>query len=176
MHWPEALREEARDELYTLIDKYYKGLPKKDERITGIGKEFLDNDVDALRHAYVSGVFTQEYGEVIANVFGVMNEIAPGLGSSTSYSSNSKNMDLWNNSIGRRYGKKTKSRLKLFKLLIKALKKGELIINPDNDSRKFTGKIFDLNSLKDSSFQSLAVLTRMVLAGLEKEWQFVLQC
>ncbi|MDO9181124.1 MAG: hypothetical protein Q7U04_01885 [Bacteriovorax sp.] len=97
----------------------------------------------------MSGVFTQEYGEVIANAFGVMNEIAPGSGSSTSYSSNSKNMDLWNNLIGRRYGKKTKSRLRLFKFLIKALKKGELIINPDNDSRKFTGKIFDLNSLKD---------------------------
>jgi hypothetical protein len=78
-----------------------------------------------------------------------MNEWAPGLGSSTSYSSNSKNMDLWNNSVGRKYGKKTKSRLKLFKLLIKALKRGELIISPDEDPRKFTGKVFDLNSLKD---------------------------
>lgn len=149
MYWPETLRAESQAEVYIYIDKYYKNLPKSDGRITGVGSEFLDNDVDALRHSYASGVFTQEYSEVLANVFGMMNEFAPGLGSSTSYSSNSKNMDLWNNSVGRKYGKKTKSRLKLFKLLIKALKRGELIIDPDNDPRKFTGKVFDLNSLKD---------------------------
>jgi hypothetical protein len=149
MYWPETLRAEALAEIYIYIDKYYKILPKSEGKVTGIGIEFLDNDVDALRHSYVSGVFTQEYGEVLANVFGVMNELAPGLGSSTSYSSNSKNMDLWNNSVGRKYGEKTKSRLKLFKLLIKALKRGELIISPDDDPRKFTGKVFDLHSLKD---------------------------
>lgn len=149
MYWPETLRAESLAEVYIYIDKYYKKLPKREGQITGVGIEFLDNDVDALRHSYTSGVFTQEYGEVLANVFGVMNEWAPGLGSSTSYSSNSKNMDLWNNSVGRKYGKKTNSRLKLFKLLIKALKRGELIISPDKDLRKFTGKVFDLNSLKD---------------------------
>jgi hypothetical protein len=149
MYWPETLRVEARDELYILIDKNYKKLPKENEHITGVGKEFLDNDVDALRHSYVSGVFTQEYGEALANLFGQVNEWAPGVGSSTSYSSESKNMDLWNNAVGRKYGKKTRSRLKLFKFLIKALEKGELITNPDKDFRKFKGRVFNLNSLQD---------------------------
>ena len=149
MNWPENLREESKDQLYFFIDKYYKNLPKVEGKITGTGNEFLDNDVDALRHAFVSGVFTQEYGEVIANIFGLINEWTPGLGSSSSYSSNSKNMDLWNNAVGRRYGKKTQGRLKLFKLLIKALRNGELIIYPDTDPRKYKGKVFDLESIKN---------------------------
>jgi hypothetical protein len=149
MYWPETLRAEVQAEVYLYIDKYYKKLPTVDGIITGIGSEFLDNDVDALRHSYASGVFTQEYGEDLANFFGQVNEWAPGIGSSTSYSSESKNMDLWNNAVGRRYGKKTRSRLKLFKFLIKALEKGELIINPDKDPRKFKGRVFNLNSLQD---------------------------
>ena len=48
-------------------------------------------------------------------------------------------MDLWNNEVGRKYGKKTKSRKDLFKRLMKALKKDELIIHPDNDKRKYLG-------------------------------------
>ena len=48
-------------------------------------------------------------------------------------------MDLWNSEVGRKYGKKTKSRKDLFKRLMKALKKDELIIHPDNDKRKYLG-------------------------------------
>lgn len=70
MYWPETLRAEAQAEVYLYIDKYYKKLPKVDGRITGIGSEFLDNDVDALRHSYASGVFTQEYGEDLAIYLG----------------------------------------------------------------------------------------------------------
>lgn len=47
-------------------------------------------------------------------------------------------MDLWNNVIGRKYGKKTKVRVELFKLIHKALDSGELIIDLD-DKRKYTG-------------------------------------
>ena len=32
------------------------------------------NDVDALRHAYVSGVFTMEYSSLVARILGDMNE------------------------------------------------------------------------------------------------------
>lgn len=152
MNWPETLRAEALEEVYFFIDKYYKKLPKTDEKITGVGNEFLDNDVDALRHSYVSGVFTQEYGDQIANFFGQLNEWFPGVGSSTSNSTNSKNMDLWNNAIGRRYGKKTKGRLKLFKLLVKALKNGELIISPEIDTRKYNGKVFNIENIKNKVF------------------------
>lgn len=47
-------------------------------------------------------------------------------------------MDLWNNSIGRKYGKKTNSRKVLLKKIHEALKRGELITDPD-DARKYKG-------------------------------------
>jgi hypothetical protein len=48
-------------------------------------------------------------------------------------------MDLWNNSIGRKYGKQTKTKKALADALKKALKNGELITAPD-DPRKYDGK------------------------------------
>ena len=141
MKWdPLALKSEAKKEVYKLIDKHLRKLPKnQDGTINEFQEGFDDNDVDALRHAYVSGVFTQEYGELSADIFGRLNEYFPGGSLSSANALNSTNMHLWNNSIGRKYGKKTKSRKDLFKVLMKALKKGELIIDPDTDKRKYLG-------------------------------------
>lgn len=47
-------------------------------------------------------------------------------------------MDLWNNSVGRAYGKKAKSWDELYQMLMKSLKEGELIIEP-SDKRKYLG-------------------------------------
>jgi hypothetical protein len=47
-------------------------------------------------------------------------------------------MDLWNNKVGRKYGKKTRGRKTLLKMIDKALKNGELIIDL-KDSREYTG-------------------------------------
>ena len=142
MKWnPFSLRDEAKKEAYKLIDKHLRKLPKnQDGTINELADGFIDNDVDALRHSYTSGVFTQEYSETAADVFGRLNESFPGGGVSSSNSENSTNMDLWNNDVGRKYGKKAKTRKELFKNLIKALKNGELIIDPDNDKRKYLGK------------------------------------
>jgi hypothetical protein len=138
MKWdPFALRDEAKKETYKLIDKHLRKLPKnQDGTINELADGFIDNDVDALRP---SGVFTQEYSETAADIFGRLNETFPGGGVSSSNSENSTNMDLWNNDVGRKYGKKTKTRKELFKILLKALKKGELIVDPDKDSRKYLG-------------------------------------
>jgi hypothetical protein len=113
-------------------------MPKKpdgaiDEYARGLG----NNDIDALRHAFVSGVYTMEYGEATADILGRLNEFK-----NFSFGTKevpSENMDLWNNSIGRFYGKKAKTRKELFELLIKALKNGELIIDL-KDLRKFKGE------------------------------------
>ena len=59
--------------------------------------------------------------------------------SSSPNSEASKNMDYWNNEVGRKYGKKAKSREELAELLKKALEAGELIISLD-DPRKFGEK------------------------------------
>ncbi len=142
MKWdPTALKDEAKKEAYKLIDKNHKKLPKNsDGSINEFGAGLDDNDIDALRHAYASGVFTLEYGETAADLFGRAYEFFPFMGTSSSNSTNSTNMDLWNNSIGRKYGKKVKTRKDLFKNLIKALNEGELIIDPENDSRKYLGE------------------------------------
>jgi len=91
----------------------------------------------------VIGVYTLEYEEKTAKRLGTLQERFPGGGSSSPNSENSRNMDYWNNEVGRNYGKKAKSRKALAELLKKALENGELIISLD-DPRKFG---------KETSFQ-----------------------
>ncbi len=134
-----TLLNKATDEVYFFIDKYLRPLPKNDDGTINFDMIHLQhNDIDALRHAYVSGVFTMEYSEKAANFFGKLNEKVPWgyIGASGANKEKAENMDLWNNSVGRKYGKKAKSREELFKFLLEALKKGELIIDL-NDSRKY---------------------------------------
>lgn len=136
------LKNEAEQEVYRLIDERYRTLPKtKDGSIDTLAPGFHDNDIDALRHAYVSGVYTQVYGATTAELLGRLYESAPGLGTSSSNSERSMNMDLWNNAVGRKHGRKTRSRSKLFDELLNALENGELITNP-NDKRQYTGLRF----------------------------------
>ena len=138
--FPPFLREEAKNEVYLFIDKSLKPLPKNpDGTINELTEGFHNNDVDSLRHAYVSGVFTIAYGEKVADFFGRLNEYFPTSGGSYPGEENERNMDLWNNAIGRKYGKKSTTRDELFKYLLKALKNGEMILDP-NDPRKYDGK------------------------------------
>jgi hypothetical protein len=130
---------EAEVEAYEYFVKNIRPLPKNQNgKIDPSQIGFQDNDVDAFRHAYVSGVFTQEYNEVAADIFGRMNEWSPGDIYSNSTNPGSKNMDLWNNAIGRKYGAKTESRKTLLKKIQKALVTGELIVDP-KDKRKYEG-------------------------------------
>lgn len=103
---------------------------------------FQDNDVDAFRHAYVSGVFTQEYNTKAAEIFGRMNEWTPFDVYSNSVNPGSKNMDLWNNAVGRKYGAETKDRESLLKSIHRALRNGELIVDP-KDKRQYEGASID---------------------------------
>lgn len=147
MRNPLTFKNEAEKECYVFIDKYYKKLVKNaNGSVNHLQNDLDDNDIDALRHSYVSGIFTQEFGEKAAEIFGILNELKPG-GGSSSNNFNSRNMDLWNNAVGRNYSKRTSGRKKLFKLLLQALKKGELIIDPDEDKRKYEGKVTDVNAL-----------------------------
>ncbi len=141
MKWPHILKNEARDECYTYFDQSIRSLPKDSSgKIdpSAIGLE--NNDVDAFRHACVSGVLTIEYNETAADILGRLNEYLTFDLYSNSKDPRSLNMDLWNNAIGRKYGKKTKVRVELFKLIHKALDNGELIIDLD-DKRKYAGDI-----------------------------------
>jgi hypothetical protein len=132
------LKDEALMDLYTRLDKDLRPMPKKpDGSIDSYGPGLEDNDVDALRHAYISGVYTIEYNEGTAELLGRLNELTTFDSQSTS--ALSENMDLWNNAVGRFYGKKTKTWDDLYLKLLKALKANELIIDL-KDSRKYKGE------------------------------------
>lgn len=132
------LKDEALIDLYKRLDKDLGPMPKKPDGsidLYGIGLE--DNDVDALRHAFISGVYTMEYNEGTAELLGRLNELSSLDSQSTS--ALSVNMDLWNNDVGRFYGKKTKTWDELYLKLMKALKANELIIDL-KDNRKYKGE------------------------------------
>lgn len=140
---PDLLKDEARDEAYEYFDKNIRSLTKdKNGKIDPTAHGLVDNDIDAFRHAYVSGVFTQVYSEETADTFGRINEYSPLSWYSDAKNPDSLNMDLWNNAIGRKYGKKAKDRKELFKLIHEALNNGELIVEP-SDKRKYEGKKSD---------------------------------
>lgn len=128
MKWPLTLIKEAEMDSYQYFDVNIRPLPKKvDGTIDTLSVGFQDNDVDAFRHAYVSGVFSLEYSEKAALVLGWMNEfVFPS-------AIPDRNMDLWNNAIGRSLAKKHRSRKKLAGAVKSALLSGELIVTPKDD-------------------------------------------
>ena len=139
MKLPTTYRDEARDEAYEYFDKNFRPLKKDGSGRVDPGATGLENnDVDAFRHAYVSGVFTQVYSEETADILGRLNEYITFDLYSNSKDPRSLNMDLWNNAVGRKYGKKAKTREELLKLIHETLKNGELIIDLD-DSREYEG-------------------------------------
>ena len=127
------MSKEAKIEGYLYFEKHIRSLPKNpDGSINEFSHGFADNDIEAFRHAYVSGVFAQEYSEKIADILGWLNEW-----DSVGSPAGGTNMDLWNNKVGRKLGLKAKSRNELADLVKKALENGELIVSLD-DPRKFT--------------------------------------
>ncbi len=131
------LKNEALIDLYKRLDKDLRPLPKKpDGSIDPYGPGLEDNDIDALRHAYISGVYTIEYNEGTSELMGRLNELTSF--DSRSTSDLSENMDFWNNSVGRFYGKKAKTWDDLYSKIMKALKSNELIIDL-KDTRKYKG-------------------------------------
>jgi hypothetical protein len=130
------IRATALQEAYIYFDHYIRTLPKtKSGGFDEGGIGFVDNDVDAFRHAYVSAVFAHELGVGSAAFWGFLNEAIPSFGSGSSNSVASKNMDCWNNKVGRKHGKNAKQREGLLERIHDALKAGELITDP-GDFRK----------------------------------------
>lgn len=138
-----GLRNEAEAEAYSYFHHNIRPLPQDSSGKTDIySGKLWNNDADAFRHAYVSGVFTQEYGKRIAEVFGSLNEF-----SAVEKPKDEENMDLWNNNVGRKYGLCTSSRKELLDLIRQALQDGELIITP-HDSRKYQGSYHKIDPQK----------------------------
>ena len=142
-----TLRDRACDEAYRIFDEKVRELPKNPDGSIRVTAAFHDNDIDAFRHAYVSGVMTQEYGEKIADILGQLNELFSSL-SRSSNNQGSTNMDLWNNAIGRKYGLNKRTRENLAKALLDALSNGELITTPGDERKYESSFIFDQTESK----------------------------
>jgi len=130
----EIILDKFKKEAYTYFDQNIHKLSKtKAGEFDESGGAMQNNDADAFRHAYASGSVTQWASAYVAEKLG---QIVEWKGNNPK---NQKNMDLWNNSIGRKYGKQTKTKKALADTLKKALENGELITTP-NDSRKYDGE------------------------------------
>ena len=69
---------DAKLEAYRYFDKNIRKLPKtSDGSFDETKPGFSNNDVDAFRHAYVSGVITIEYSSMTADILGRLNELVP---------------------------------------------------------------------------------------------------
>ena len=89
-----------------------------------------------FRHAYVSGALTMKWGDTVANVLGQLNEVK---GNNNNQPKSEENMDLYNNSVGRKIWKDCKRQRHLAELLKTALENGELILtsDPNTDNRQY---------------------------------------
>ncbi|AIC10931.1 hypothetical protein LZ756_12985 [Xylella fastidiosa subsp. sandyi] len=109
---------------------------------------------DAFRHAYASEAMTREYGETAAHLFGDLNEIRGDfIHNQPEYE---KNMDKWNNSVGRNIGKDSASSDEIARRVYDAMKRGHLITDPWNDTRRYNernqpGKGNNRDALGDST-------------------------
>ncbi len=66
MKWPFTLMEEARDEAYEYFDKNIRPLPKdKDGKINTTAFGLENNDIDAFRHAHVSGASSLNLSKIL---------------------------------------------------------------------------------------------------------------
>ncbi|MBT6120823.1 hypothetical protein HOH45_05085 [bacterium] len=130
----EVFVDKYRQEAYVYFDKNICELPRKESgEFNESGGGMQNNDADAFRHAYVSGVMTQIFSEPISEKMGLVVEWRG------KNPENQKNMDLWNNSVGRKYGKQANTKEELADFLKQALENGELILSLD-DLRKYEGK------------------------------------
>ena len=77
-----TLKGEAEKEAYSYFSENIRSLVMKENGEVDYNKNVLwDNDIDAFRHAYVSGIYALEYNEDVAEKLGILQERFPGGGS-----------------------------------------------------------------------------------------------
>ena len=113
---------------------------------------------DAFRHAYASAEMTREYGAVSALIAGKLNEIKGDLlHDQPDYE---RNMDDWNNAVGRDIGKGSTTSNDSAKQVYDALQRGDLIQDPKNDGRLYDGVDDLLRKLEKDILDSLLDLSK----------------
>ena len=140
-HYVQAIKRSVQD----ILNRYEQESYAAYEQVTGRpikrrpdGKldEGSNDALDAFRHAYTSAAMTQDHGALIALIAGHANEIK---GALNGQDSKARNMDNWNNAVGRDIGEVAGSRAEIGELVYEALNNGELITDPfdPSDAREY---------------------------------------
>lgn len=152
------LEKEGRKGFNSYIDIVTKNAQKKYGFNIGTGKHATwNNEADAFKHAYLSWFLSYWKDDLTAKQLGDMHE-----DETPNAPLNERNMDLWNNQIGREVAFDMKQKFgenydllgeewaneKARDMIWEKMKKGELITNPFLDWRKFENMELDL--LKDT--------------------------
>ena len=157
---------ESRDaqEIFDKTDKYQKKLNFKGEG--------HNDEKDAFRHAFGSAVSVFKYTILGAKLAGDRHEDK---GRKEGQDPKEENMDRWNNAVGREIAKEVQKELKgkenvftqehiedmIADKIMKRMKKGDLITDPDKDTRKFensryNGRVYtrdDIGKMSSEEFQ-----------------------
>jgi len=86
-------------------------------------------------------------------------------------------MDLWNNAVGRKYGKQVKTRKDLLDKLNKALENKELIITPEDPRKYKDTSSYDVDSkkpvvvVKESETGRNELFLDMLVCGLRTAYE-----
>ncbi len=126
-----------------------------------------NDETDAFRHALMEAYYSLKYGGLSAKLIGDYHEKE---GSDNGQPHYEKNMDLWNNAVGRETALELKKKLKGFDdyysfdekidmlaiMIRDKIRKGELITDPLNDPRDFetsihNGRIFTYEEIGQMS-------------------------
>ena len=111
-----------------------------------------NDEIDAFRHCFSQALLTLKFSEGFAKNFGTVYEIQGDI--FDQQESEERNMDQWNNALGREIAQEVQKEISDKKLtpqqiedivadkVYKHMKNGDLITNPFTDKRKFNEKTF----------------------------------
>ena len=111
-----------------------------------------NDEIDAFRHCFSQALLTLKFNEDFAKKFGTAYEIQGDI--LDHQKPNERNMDQWNNAVGREIAQEVQKEISGKKLtpqeiedivaekVYKHMKNGDLITNPFTDKRKFDEKTF----------------------------------
>lgn len=140
-----SLREQFSNEIYAKTMKYQKKFGF--EIGTRPEHKAWNNEADAFKHTFMQTVLSLRYGDTVSHTLGTWHEIE---GDLSNQPKGEKNMDLWNNFIGREIAKEIKQEIKgkekfftneqiedmAAVKVMERMKKGDLITKP-SDKRSF---------------------------------------
>lgn len=140
-----SIREKFSNEIYAKTMKYQKKFGF--EVGTRPDHKAWNNDADAFKHAFMQAVLSLRTNDTFSHMLGTGHEIE---GELSNQPKGEKNMDLWNNLIGREIAKEVKQEIKgkenfftkeqiedmAAVKIMERMKQGDLITNP-NDKRSY---------------------------------------